>query len=299
MRRPVLPHSHPPAGRRAGIGAALAGATGNQVGAAFGSLAFPVIGPAGVVAVRQVVVAAAVLLPLVRPRVRDLTRAQWWPVLLLACVFGSMNLSLYLAIERIGLGLAVTLEFCGPLAVAVLSARGRATAVCAVLAAGGVVAISRPQPSTDYLGIALGLVAAASWAAYILLNRTIGTRITGARGTALATSVSALAFLPVGAWILLTSLPGPEVIAYAVLAGVLASAVPFAADMHALRLIPAQLFGILMSSNLVLAAVIGVAALGEPLGRIEAVGIAAIVLANITALGTRSAPGTRGGCRGR
>ncbi|CCQ17970.1 EamA family protein [Rhodococcus sp. AW25M09] len=270
-------------GRTSGIAAALGGAVSNQLGAASGSLAFPVIGPVGVVAVRQLV-AAAILLPVVRPRVRSLTRAQWWPVLLLALVFGSMNLTLYLSIERIGLGLAVTLEFCGPLAVALLGSRTRTTAICALIAAAGVIAISRPQPTTDYVGIGLGLVAACSWAAYILLNRTIGSRIPGIQGTATATGVSAVLFLPIGAWILFSTRPDASTVLYAVGAGVLASAVPFVADVFALRRIPANLFGILMSLNPVLAAVIGAILLHEELGTIESVGIALIITANTAAL---------------
>jgi len=270
-------------GRTVGIATALGGALSNQLGAASGSLAFPVIGPVGVVAVRQLV-AAAILLPVVRPRIRDLTRAQWWPVLLLALVFGTMNLTLYLAIERIGLGLAVTLEFCGPLAVALLGSRTRNSAFCALIAGAGVIAITRPQPTTDYLGIGLGLIAACSWAAYILLNRTIGSRIPGVRGTATATEISAAAFLPIGAWILITTRPDAFTVLYAVGAGVLASTVPFVADLIALRRIPANLFGILMSINPVLAALIGAILLHEHLGTIEWVGIALIVTANTTAL---------------
>ena len=95
----------------------LGSAASNQVGAAVGAHAFPTIGPAGVVAVRQFV-AAAVLLPVGRPNLRRFTWAQWWPTLLLGLVFATMNLSLYTAIDRVGLGLAVTLEFLGPLAVA-------------------------------------------------------------------------------------------------------------------------------------------------------------------------------------
>src|SRR5689334_8619332 len=123
----------------------------NQVGAAIGSLAFPVIGPVGVVAVRQYV-AAAVLLTVGRPRLRSFTWRQWWPVLLLAVVFGTMNLSLYTAVDRVGLGLAVTLEFLGPLAIALAATRRRVDACCALLATAGVVTLMRPQPSTDYLG---------------------------------------------------------------------------------------------------------------------------------------------------
>lgn len=270
-------------GRIAGIATALGGALSNQLGAASGSLAFPGMGPLGVVAVRQLV-AAMILLPVVRPRIRDLTRAQWWPVLLLAFVFGIMNLTLYLAVERIGLGLAVTLEFCGPLAVALLSTRTRNSAICAAIAAAGVMAITRPQPTTDYLGVGLGLIAACSWAAYILLNRTIGSRIPGVEGTATATGISAVLFLPIGVWILITTRPDMFALLCAVGAGVLASTVPFVADLIALRKIPAHLFGILMSINPVLAACIGAILLHEELGTIEWVGIALIVAANTAAL---------------
>lgn len=150
----------------------------NQTGAAIGSLAFPVLGPVGVVAARQYV-AAIVLLTVGRPHLRSFTWRQWWPVLLLALVFGTMNLSLYSAIDRIGLGLAVTLEFLGPLSIALVASRRRADACCAVIAAAGVVTLMRPQPSADYVGMGLGLLAAVCWASYILLNRTVGRRVAG------------------------------------------------------------------------------------------------------------------------
>jgi inner membrane transporter RhtA len=255
----------------------------NQLGAASGSLAFPVMGPVGVVAVRQLV-AAAVLLPIVRPKVWTLTRQQWWPVLLLAVVFGTMNLSLYSSIQRVGLGLAVTLEFLGPLAVALISSRHRSSAICAVLAGAGVVAITQPKPSTDYLGIALGLIAACSWAAYILLNRTVGRRIPGVQGTAAATGVSAMLFLPVAAVIFVSRPPDPFTVLCAVGAGVLASVLPYVADLIALRRVPANVFGVLMSINPVFAALIGALALHEDLGIAQWCGIGLIVVANAGAL---------------
>ena len=107
----------------------LATAGSTQTGAALGAHAFPLIGPSGVVAIRQLV-AAAVLLPLGRPAVRSMGRAQWGPVLALAAVFAVMNLAVYTAIDRIGLALAITLEFLGPLAVALAGSRraaGRGT----------------------------------------------------------------------------------------------------------------------------------------------------------------------------
>lgn len=134
----------------------------NQVGASVAALAFPVLGPVGVVAVRQWV-AAVVLLTAGRPKLRSFTASQWRPVLALAVVFATMNLTLYTAIDRIGLGLAVTLEFLGPLTVALASTRRRTDLACALAAAAGVVVLTRPQPSTDYLGIGLALVAAVCW----------------------------------------------------------------------------------------------------------------------------------------
>src|SRR3954454_1724648 len=108
--------------RGAGIVMMLTSAASNQTGAALGAMAFPTIGPVGVVAVRQFVT-AIVLTPIVRPRFRGLRKDQWWSILGLALVFSVMNLSLYAAIDRIGLGLAVTLEFLGPLTVAIVSSR--------------------------------------------------------------------------------------------------------------------------------------------------------------------------------
>jgi inner membrane transporter RhtA len=257
----------------------------NQIGAATGSLAFPVLGPVGVVAVRQYV-AAIVLLAVGRPRLRAFTWQQWRPVILLALVFGTMNLSLYSAIERIGLGLAVTLEFLGPLVIALAATRRRVDLCCAVIAAAGVVTLMRPQPSTDYLGMGLGLLAAACWASYILLNRTVGRRVPGAQGTAAAAGLSALMFLPVGIVLVLRHPPTVESVACAVAAGVLASAVPYLADMFTLRRVPAQSFGLFMSVNPVLAALVGWIGLGQGLGWTEWAAVAAIVGANTLSIAT-------------
>jgi inner membrane transporter RhtA len=181
-------------GRLAGVALMLGSGLSNQVGAATGALAFPVIGPAGVVAVRQWV-AGVVLLAIGRPQVRRFTWRQWWPVLSLALVFATMNLSLYTSIDRIGLGLAVTLEFLGPLTVALAASRRPLDLVCAAFAGAAVVVLARPQPTTDYLGIALALLAAVCWACYILLNRVIGRRLPGAEGPAAAAGLSALAYV--------------------------------------------------------------------------------------------------------
>lgn len=275
----------PPRSRWFGVMMMLTGAASNQVGAATGAHAFDTIGPAGVVAVRQVV-AAAVLLPVARPPLRRMTWGQWWPTLLLAGVFACMNLTLYIAIDRIGLGLAVTLEFLGPLAVALASSRNRTDLLTAAVAAAGVYVLVRPGPSSDYLGLGLGVAAGACWAAYIILNRLVGARLPGLQAPAAATAVSALVYLPMLVALVahgrLAGLP----LLYALAAGLLSSVVPYAADLTALRVVPARLFGIFMSTHPVVAALAGVVLLGQLLALHQWVGIALVVTANAVAVAT-------------
>jgi inner membrane transporter RhtA len=272
-----------------GIALMTGSAASNQLGAATAALAFPVLGPAGVVAVRQWV-AAIVLFSTVRPAFSSFTRRQWLPVLALALIFGTMNLSLYAAIDRIGLGLAVTLEFLGPLSVALLASRRFADLGCALAAGAAVVVLARPRPSADYAGIGLALLAAACWASYILVNRVVGARLPGAQGAAAAASVSALLYVPVGVWVLASHAVTVTALGRAATAGVACSAVPMVADMRALRLVPTRFFGVFMSVNPVFAALIGVAVLGQSLEFADWIAITAVVTANAVSVGLRSRP---------
>ena len=269
----------------------LASGLANQTGASAGALAFPAIGPLGVVAIRQWV-AAAVLWATARPKLRAFTAAQWRPVLGLALVYAVMNLSLYTAIARVGLGLAVTLEFLGPLSVALIGSRRRLDAACALAAGAAVVVLIHPAASTDYLGIGIGLLAAVCWACYILLNRAIGRRWPGAKGlegTATAAAISAAAYVPAGlaGW---PSTPTVAAFGEALAAGVLSSAVPLLCDMLALRRVPAQFFGVFMSVNPVFAALAGLVVLGQHLGVAGWLAIAVIVAVNTVALSSRRRP---------
>jgi inner membrane transporter RhtA len=279
-----------PAGRAAGIALMTGSAASNQFGAATAALAFPALGPAGVVAVRQWV-AAVVLLAAVRPKFTTFTAAQWRPVLALALVFGTMNLTLYGAIDRIGLGLAVTLEFLGPLSVALLSSRRALDLGCALAAAAGVLVLARPQPSADYTGIALGLAAAACWAGYIQVNRVVGARVAGTAGPATAAGVSALLYVPVGTWMLATHAVTAVALGRAAVAGLLCSALPMTLDLLALRRVPARFFGVFMSIHPVLAAVIGLLILRQSLLPLDWLGIAVIVAANAVSVGADPARG--------
>jgi inner membrane transporter RhtA len=266
-----------------GIATMVGSGASNQVGAAVGAHAFATIGPAGVVAVRQFV-AAAVLLPVARPNLRRFTWGEWWPTLLLGLVFATMNLSLYTAIDRIGLGLAVTLEFLGPLAVALAASRTRLDLFCAVAACAGVYVLVLPGPSSDYLGVGLGLLAAVCWGSYIVLNRLVGARLPGLQAPAAATTVSALMYVPVAVTLIAHGHWTGRAILYAVAAGVLSSVVPYAADLIALRHVPAHFFGVFMSIQPVLAALAGLLLLGQVMRLHEWAGIAVVVVANAVAV---------------
>ena len=260
-------------------------AASTQLGAATAALAFPVLGPAGVVAVRQWV-AGAVLLTSVRPKFTSFTWPQWRPVLALALIFAAMNLSLYAAIDRIGLGLAVTLEFLGPLSVGLLASRRVIDLGCALIAGTAAVVLARPQPSTDYAGIVLALLAAGCWAGYILVNRVVGARLPGVQGPAAAAGVSALLYVPVGVWALASHPMTWAALSRAAAAGILCSAVPMVADMLALRRVPARFFGVFMSVNPVFAACTGLVVLGQSLGFVDWLAVAAIVTANAVSVST-------------
>ena len=269
-----------PRQRRAGIAMMLTSSASNQTGAALGAMAFPTIGPAGVVAIRQFVT-AIVLTPIVRPSFRGLRKDQWWPILGLVVVFSVMNLSLYAAIDRIGLGPAVTLEFLGPLTVAIASSRRVLDIACAVLAGVGVVVLTNPGPTTDLIGITLALLAATAWGSYILLNRTLGQRLPGLQVTAVASLVTAAAWTPIAvAWFAFHA-PTAAAIALAVACGLMSSIVPYVADLLALRRVPAQMFGTFTSINPVWAALAGWLLLHQALDLNEWIGIGLIVISNV------------------
>lgn len=273
-----------------GVALTQLGSIGNQFGAAIGALAFPAIGPIGVVAVRQLV-AAAVLMPVGRPKFRKMTRADWWAVSALALVFSIMNTTVYLTIERLGLGLAITLEFLGPLALVVLSARRAIDILGGFVAVIGVVILVNPGPASDLLGVTTGLISAAAWAAYILLNRRIGRTLPGLQGTAVASLISGIIWIPIAiAWF--SAHPPPLwALGLALVCAIASSVVPFSVDIFALRLLPAGLFSTLQSMHPVWAAVIGMLILGQHLQPHELLGIGLVVGSNVLVTSTNAVRG--------
>jgi len=151
--------------------------------------------------------------------------------------------------------------------------------------------LTRPQPSTDYVGIGLGLLAAVCWGCYILLNRTVGARLPGVEGAAAAAAVSGALYLPVGVFVLWQHRPTAAALGCALAAGLLSSAVPFLADLLALRRVSSRSFGIFMSINPVMAALIGTAVLGQRLDWAAWLAMLVIVVANVVCMAS-AAPST-------
>lgn len=270
-----------------GLAVIAASAFSSQSGAAVGAQAFDTLTPVGVVAGRQLV-ASAVMGLLIRPRFWRYRRSQWMPVVLLAVFFAGMNTLLYAAVARIGLGMAVTIEFLGPLTVALFFSRGAGrglrAVLCAVLAMAGVVLLARPGPTSDFLGLGMALLAGVCWGGYIVTNRVVGKRVPGVEGTAVATMLSAAAMLPVAAVLIWHFQPPWEAYVFAIIAGVLSSAVPYTLDLIVLRHVSPVVFGLGMSLHPLFAALIGAVFLREDLPLIAWAGVVLVAAANALSL---------------
>jgi inner membrane transporter RhtA len=262
-----------------------------QFGAAIATTLFSHIGPGGAVWLR-LVFGTLILLPLWRPRWRGRPRRE----ILLACLFGlvlaSMNFAFYSAIHRIPLGIAVTFEFVGPLAIAIAGSRRPLDLVWVALAAAGILALTRGGVhDLDGLGVALALLAGILWGAYILINARVGRAFEGGTGLTLAMCVASLVMLPVGIAQGGANLLEPRSLLLGAAVGLLSSAIPYSFENEALRRIDPGVFGVLMSIEPAMAAVAGFIALGQGLAVSEVVGIALVVLASVgAARRTREAP---------
>jgi inner membrane transporter RhtA len=254
-----------------------------QFGAALAATLFQRLGPGGAVFLR-LTWAAIVLLALWRPRLRGRTRAE----LRLACLFGlvlaAMNLSFYEAFDRIPLGIAVAIEFVGPLAVAVAGSRRRLDVLWIALATAGILALARGGThGLDGLGLLLALAAGCLWGAYILMNARLGRAFEGSTGLALAMCVASAAALPAGIADGGSHLLEPGSLALGAAVGVLSSAIPYSFEVEALRRIAAPVFGILMSLEPAVAALAGFLVLGQGLDPRALLGIALVIVASVGA----------------
>lgn len=253
----------------------LLGMSSVQVGAALAKSLFDEIGAGGTVFLRMAT--AALVLALVwRPRVGGHSSRELGLVVVFALALAGMNLAFYSSIDRIPLGIAVALEFVGPLGVAVFGSRKPLDLLWVALAAAGILLLSGfGSGDLDRLGVGLALLAGAFWAAYILLSVRVGQAFPGGSGLALAMVVATVPLAPVGIAEAGSELLVPSVLLAATGVGILSSAFPYALELEALRRMPAGVFGVLLSLEPGVAALAGYVFLGEALVTRE---IAAIVL---------------------
>lgn len=263
----------------------LGAAASVQLGASFAKGLFDEVGPGGAVLLRTLLAAIA-LMAIWRPRVGECTRGDWILVGAFGLSLAGMNFSFYSAIDRIPLGIGVTLEFVGPLGVAVAGSRRPVDLVWVVLAAAGILLLADSGGDADTLGMGLALLAGAFWAAYILLSVRVGEAFTGGSGLALAMVAASALLLPVGIADGGGELLAPAVLAVGAVVAMLSSAIPYSLELEALRRLPARVFGVLMSLEPAMAALAGFVVLGEVLGAREIVAIGLVVVASAGAART-------------
>jgi inner membrane transporter RhtA len=261
-----------------GVALVVAAVTSLQFGAGFAVTLFDELGPAGA-ALLRLAIAALVLLALWRPAVRGHPPADLRVAAAFGLVLGLMNWAIYSAMDRIPLGIAVTIEFAGPLAVAVAGSRRALDGLWVALAAAGILLLADPWGASDpdRLGVLFALLAAALWAAYILLAARTGRIFPGGTGLAIAMAVGAAALVPAGVAQAGAALLEPELLAAGAAVALASSVIPYSLELEALRRLPARVFGVLMSLEPAVAALAGLVVLGQALGAREWLAVALVV----------------------
>lgn len=275
------------------IAAALLAMVSVQTGASIAKTLFPVIGPVGTVALR-IGFGTLVLVAALRPWRTRISKTNWQPLALYGVSIGVMNLCFYLALSRIPLGIAVALEFTGPLAVAALASHRPVDFLCIGLALAGlglILPIVHTGQGIDPVGVLFALGAGACWALYIVFGRRTGADH-GARSVALGSLISAVIIVPAGVLSAPPTLFSRSVMLFGLAVGILSTALPYALDMVALTRLPARTFGVLMSLDPAIGALCGWVFLGEQLKVLQWTAIVLIILASAGSASTiQSLPG--------
>jgi inner membrane transporter RhtA len=270
----------------------VAGVTSVQLGAAIAKSLFDELTPTGLVMLR-LVFGVLILGLLFRPRVRDRSSRELQLALAFGLTLVTMNFCFYQAIDRIPLGIAVTLEFVGPLGIALLGSRRASDLLWVLLAAAGILLLAPGigDNGLDPVGVAFALGAGVLWAAYITLSIHVGRAYSGPTGLVLAMAVGAVVALPFGIASAGSALLEPELLAAGLAVAVLSAALPWSLELEALRRMPAHVFGVLMSLEPAIGALVGFLVLDERIGTRAVVAIALVVIASAgAARGARTAP---------
>lgn len=254
-----------------------------QGGATVAKRIFPVLGPAGTSALR-LLFATVILWIVFRPWKTPVSKPQLKKLFFYGACLGFMNLSFYFALERIPLGLAVSLEFTGPLAVAIFSSRKKIDYLWAILAGTGIYLILpsfQGVGSLDPVGVILAVVAGIFWAGYILYGKKAGRDVAGTLAATWGMTFAALVVIPSGLFTSGGKLFSPEVLPFGIGVAILSSALPYTLEMLSLKQIPTKTFGVLMSLEPAIAAIAGLLFLGEQLSFAQWVAMALIMLSSL------------------
>ena len=266
----------------------LVGIVSVQLGAAFAKNLFDEAAPVTVVWLR-LMTSAVVLLAIARPDLRGHTRGDWAVLAGFGISLGTMNWAIYESFARLPLGVAVTIEFVGPLGLALVGSRRLRDLVWAGLAGLGVVLLGATPGTLDPVGVGFALLAGAAWASYIVLSQQTGARWSGISGLALASVVAVVLVSPVVLSLHPGQLTQGRLLVIGALVGLLSSVVPYTCELIALRSIRTSVFGILMSLEPAAAALAGLVVIQELLSPLQVLAIACVVVASIGA--TRTAGG--------
>ncbi|GGL09728.1 inner membrane transporter RhtA [Curtobacterium luteum] len=261
---------------------ALAAMVSVQLGAAIAKTRFDEVGSVGAATLR-LVIGAVVLALVVRPRVRHWTRAQWTGAVTLGVALAGMNLCIYVAFASIPIGVAVTIEFLGPLALSLVHTRRWRDALWAALALVGVVLLGvGPSAVTSVSGVVFAVLAAGCWAGYIVMNRHVGRAIPGVDGLAVSMLVAMVVALPFGLGEAVRGVGDhPSLLLVFTAVAVLSSVLPYALEMLALRRMPTRVFGVLQSLGPAIAALAGLVVLAEGLSVLEVGALACVTAASV------------------
>lgn len=279
---PLSPQEHSGARVFVALAALMVAMISVQAGAALSKQLFPVVGAAGATALR-LLFATLILWIVWRPWRHWPQRGAWPTLLTYGAVLGAMNLFFYLSLDRIPLGIAVALEFTGPLVVAVASSRRLTDLVYVAMAVAGVLLLLPLHAAAahiDPVGAAYALVAGGFWAAYIVFGQKAGRQAHGGSVAAIGMVVASVVAMPAGLYAAGTSLFQPALLPIAALVALLSSAIPYSLEMISLKRLPAQTFSILLSGEPVFGALFGLALLGEVLTPSQWLAIALIVAAS-------------------
>jgi inner membrane transporter RhtA len=263
----------------------LGGIFSVQLGAGIAKDLFDEIEPTAIVWLR-LVTSAVVLAAVARPVLRGRSRDDWLVALGFGITLGTMNWAIYQSFARIPLGLAVTIEFVGPLAVALFGSRRARDLIWVALAGIGVALLGFEPGDLNVAGVVFALLAGGCWAAYILLSAQTGRRWPGLDGLAVASVIATLLLTPGAVLIGGDSLVDPRILALGAAVGLLSSVVPYSFEMSALRTIRPAVFSILMSLEPAVAALVGILLLQEYLSGLQWLAVASVITASVGA--TRS-----------